>query len=89
MNNDKTITKAQVRKDIKSLGYHKVSIRTLRSNWLSDKVYSKIYVYNSEGECLVGDFNVYFPELYEQAQAALDYIAQLPKCFDTGEIIMK
>lgn len=88
MSNDKTITKAQVRKDIKNLGYPKVSIRTIRSPW-SEKVYSKIYVYNSDEECLVGDFDVYFPEQYEKAQAALDYIAQLPKCFDTGEIIMK
>jgi len=86
--NNETTTKAQVRKDIKNLGYPKVSIRTLRLTD-SDKVYSKIYVYGQDGECLVGDFDVYFPEKYERARDALEYINKLPRHFDTGEIIMK
>lgn len=84
--NNETTTKAKVRKDIKNLGYHKVSIRTLRTAD-SDKVYSKIYVYGQDGECLVGDFNIYFLEKYEKARAALEYINKLPIYFDTGEII--
>ncbi|MFA5625762.1 MAG: hypothetical protein WC966_12035 [Bradymonadales bacterium] len=88
MNNEATVTKAQVRKDIKNLGYPKVSIRTLRPTD-SDKVYSQIYVYGPEGECLVGDFDVYFPEKYERARSALEYIKKLPRYFDTGEIILR
>lgn len=86
MSNEKTVTKAQVRKDLKNLGYSKVSIRTRRSPFGGETA-AKIYVYGPDGECLVGDFNVYFPPKLDKARAALDYISQLPKRFDTGEII--
>lgn len=81
------VTKSQVRKDLKKLGYHKVSIRTSYSPW--GKAFAKIYVYGADGECLVGDFNVYDDHTFDAARAALDYIAKLPKRFDTGEIIIK
>lgn len=86
MSNEKTVTKAQVRKDLRNLGYSKVSIRTRRSPF-GGETFAKIFVYGPDGECLVGDFNVYFPPKLEKARAALDYISQLPKRFDTGEII--
>ena len=86
VSNENTVTKSQVRKAIKSLGYHKVSIRTYQSLW--GKTFAKIYVYGPYGECIVGD-NVYYNHTNDAARAALDYINKLPKCFDTGEIIFK
>jgi hypothetical protein len=66
------ISRAQIREDLKALGYTKISIRThtlVRNR-------AKVYV-QKDGVELVGDHNVYPEDYFQAARPALEYLRSI------------